>query len=67
MWDSIPSAGRNEYGKLGDGNTTDSGVPVAVSGGGTWSAVNVGTWHSCGLKTGGALFCWGGLGWQAGG
>jgi hypothetical protein len=61
-----PFAGANGDGRLGDGSTTDSSVPVAVSGGGTWLAVSTGGYyaigHACGLKTGGALFCWGGLG-----
>jgi hypothetical protein len=56
-------AGSNENGQLGDGSTTDSAVPVAVSGGGTWLAVSAGnkygSSYTCGLKTGGALFCWG--------
>jgi hypothetical protein len=55
-----PFAGGDTYGALGNGSTTDSAVPVAVSGGGTWSAVSAGWQHTCGLKTGGTLFCWGG-------
>ncbi len=56
-----PFAGSNHYGQLGDGSITDSSVPVAVLGGGSWSAVSTGSSHTCGLKTGGALFCWGGV------
>ncbi len=56
-----PFAGGNEYGQLGDGSTTGSAVPVAVSGAGTWAAVSAGGGHTCGLKSGGALFCWGGV------
>jgi hypothetical protein len=58
-------AGSNDAGELGDGSYTDSEVPVAVSGGGTWSAVSASWHHTCGVKTGGALFCWGALasGW----
>ena len=52
-------AGSNRSGQLGDGSTTDRAVPVAVSGGGTWSAVSAGFVHTCGLKTSGALLCWG--------
>ncbi len=54
-----PFAGGNAYGQLGDGSTTASIVPVAVLGGGTWSAVSAGGFFTCGLKTGSSLFCWG--------
>ncbi len=57
-----PFAGWNGFGQLGDGSTTDRALPVAVSADGTWSAVSAGTYHTCGLKTDGALFCWGELG-----
>ncbi len=59
-------AGDNQEGELGDGTTANSAVPVAVSGSGTWSVVSAGWRFTCGLKTGGALFCWGGLGWNGG-
>jgi hypothetical protein len=58
--------GRNDHGQLGDGSTTDSAVPLEMSGANTWSAVSAGAYHTCGLKTSGALFCWGELGWGVG-
>ena len=51
--------GDNVDGKLGDGTTTDSTVPVAVSGGLTFQSVNAGSTHSCGVTTAGAAYCWG--------
>ncbi len=56
------AGGSNENGRLGDGSTKDSKKPVAVAGGGTWLAVSAGSGHTCGLKTDGALLCWGGFG-----
>jgi alpha-tubulin suppressor-like RCC1 family protein len=51
--------GDNGNGQLGDGSTSYSVVPVAVSGGLTFAAVSAGGGHSCGLTTGGAAYCWG--------
>ena len=52
--------GRNDAGQLGDGSTTtSSSIPVAVSGGLTFSAIAAGYWHTCGLTTAGAVYCWG--------
>ena len=51
--------GYNGNGELGDGTTTSSSVPVAVTGGLAFSAVNTGRFHSCGLTAGGVAYCWG--------
>ena len=61
--------GWNVYGQLGDGTSGVNGdssanrlVPVAVSGGQTYTALVAGYQHTCGLATGGTAYCWGGNG-----
>lgn len=51
--------GSNSFGQLGNGSTTSSPAPVAVSGGLTFSTLNAGRFHACGVTTGGAAYCWG--------
>jgi len=51
--------GNNDYGQLGDGTTTQSTTPTLVSGGHTWASVDGGWWHSCGVTTESAMYCWG--------
>jgi len=52
--------GENYYGELGNGSTTSSLVPVAVSAGGrTFAAVSAGYLHTCGFMSGGVAYCWG--------
>ena len=51
--------GRNDYGQLGNGQTTTSGIPVPVSGQFEFAAIGMGTWHTCGLTRDGEVYCWG--------
>ena len=53
--------GYNYDGKLGNGTTTDSSIPVAVTmpDGVTFTALSVGQYHNCALATTGAAYCWG--------
>src|SRR2546427_357783 len=51
--------GDNVLGELGDGTTTNSSVPVPVSGGLSLAALSLGANHTCGLTTDGAADCWG--------
>jgi alpha-tubulin suppressor-like RCC1 family protein len=52
--------GRNDSGQLGDGTTTRSPTPVAVTGlGGTAAAVEAGGVHTCALLADGHVQCWG--------
>ena len=52
--------GRNNHGQLGNGLTTNSSIPVAVSGGRQLSKLSVGWEHVCGIELGSnLLYCWG--------
>jgi alpha-tubulin suppressor-like RCC1 family protein len=56
--------GLNHTGQLGDGTTTNRFRPTAVSGGLQFREISPGTDadtadHTCGLTTGGKVYCWG--------
>lgn len=53
--------GQNGNGELGSGSTdpTGSNVPVAVSGGHTFTQISTGDRFVCALDTAGAAWCWG--------
>jgi len=50
---------QNNGGWLGVGDTDPRILPDPVSGGGTWLGVSAGQGHTCGVKTGGTVWCWG--------
>ncbi|KAI3432288.1 hypothetical protein D9Q98_003848 [Chlorella vulgaris] len=52
-------AGSGDSGELGTGGTSQSNIPVAVSGGLTFSHIAAGTSYSCGVLVNGSAFCWG--------
>ncbi|MGZ6927226.1 MAG: RCC1 domain-containing protein [Acidimicrobiia bacterium] len=52
--------GANGSGQLGDGSTTPSAVPVAVSGLGSGvTRIDAGGANACAVTTAGAAYCWG--------
>ena len=56
LWDGamdVPS------GQIGDGTYDNALLPTLVSGGRTWSSMDVGLYHSCAVTTAGQLYCWG--------
>lgn len=51
--------GRNNYGQIGDGTTTDRPAPRGVTGGHQFVDLSNGTYTMCGLKASGQVWCWG--------
>ena len=49
----------NTEGQLGDGTTTRRHFPTPVAGGLSFTAVSAGIFHTCGITTSGAAYCWG--------
>jgi alpha-tubulin suppressor-like RCC1 family protein len=51
--------GKNSYGQLGDGGTTDHPVPTRVSGAHAFATLRAFGSHTCGAAVTGEAFCWG--------
>lgn len=51
--------GRNTFGALGDGSTTDRPLPARVAGGHSFTSLDAGAGHSCALTGAGTAWCWG--------
>jgi alpha-tubulin suppressor-like RCC1 family protein len=51
--------GRNTYGQLGDGSTTDRTMPVEVLDIHDAISISAGSEHACALRRTGELWCWG--------
>jgi alpha-tubulin suppressor-like RCC1 family protein len=51
--------GDNSFGQLGNGATTHSAAPVAISSGDVFDEVSAGTNHSCADTPTGVAYCWG--------
>jgi alpha-tubulin suppressor-like RCC1 family protein len=54
--------GLNAQGQLGDGTTTSSNIPVAVTGITTAISIDAGEAHTCAILSDGTARCWGGNG-----
>ena len=56
--DTLWAWGRNQYGQLGDGTTTQRTSPVKI-GTSTWKAIAAGYYHSLGILSDDTLWAWG--------
>ena len=51
--------GRGSEYQLGDDSTSSSSVPVLTNDSSAYSSVSAGTYHTCGVRSGGRALCWG--------
>ena len=57
---TVRAWGYNGYGQLGNGTTTNSNIPVAVSGLGGVVAIAAGAYHNLAVRSDGTVWTWGG-------
>lgn len=57
--DTLWCWGRNDFGELGQGNTSELLVPTQVGADSDWARVSTGGQHTCAVKTDHTLWCWG--------
>ncbi len=51
--------GENGTGQIGNGGTTISHTPTAITGGYTWKTLTAGNQHTCGIRLDDSVWCWG--------
>jgi len=56
---SVLCWGQDSFGQLGNNSTTNSPVPVGVSGLSGVTGITAGQYHTCARTTAGAMYCWG--------
>jgi len=56
---SVSCWGRNDVGRLGNGETTDTSEPRAIASSLTFTQLDTGFTHACAVATGGGAYCWG--------
>jgi alpha-tubulin suppressor-like RCC1 family protein len=56
---SLWAWGRNAYGQVGNGSTTDENAPRLISSDNDWVMVAAGDYHNVALKEDGSLWAWG--------
>ncbi len=57
--DGFQALGRNDFGQLGDGTTTDTAVPVTVTSTNALIEIDQGHQHGCYIDSERELYCWG--------
>ena len=51
--------GRNDFGQVGDGTTTDRTAPTRIGSAANWAEISAQETHSLALTTSGELYAWG--------
>ena len=56
---SLWTWGRNNYGQLGVGDTTDRNIPTRIGSETNWKQISAGDYHTVAIKSDGSLWAWG--------